>query len=149
MNDDSALGIAQKQLQWYKANKTRARLAYYGIELLAIALSSLVAIAGTLGWGAAVPAVAGSLLVALAAIRTLFQRRESWIAWAASEAALEHAIDFYVAKLEPYDGPDGDRQLVRRVWEVRNNETEAWKSRVSSPPPPAPAEEGVSNPDPA
>ena len=140
MTENLALGIAQDQLDWYRTHKTQARWGHYGIELLAVALSFLVAIAGILGWDPAVAAVAGSILVVLAVIRSLFQRRESWIAWAAAEAALANAIDFYVTKIEPYDGSDRDRQLVRRVWEVRSSETEAWKSRVSSPTPPTPEE---------
>jgi Protein of unknown function (DUF4231) len=140
MTENSALVIATRQLAWYGTHKTRARWSHYAGELAAVALSFLAAIAGILGWDPAVPAVAGSLLVVLALLRGLFQSRESWIAWAMAQAELQKAIDYYATKIEPYDGPDRDRQLVRRVWEVRNGETEAWKSRKSSPPTPTPEE---------
>ena len=140
MTEDSALTVARKQLDWYRTHKTRARISHYALELVALALSVVVTIAGILGSDPAVPAIAGAALVVLATLRGLFESRQSWIAWAGAEAELEKAIDYYASENEPYDGPDRDKQLVRRVWEVRTSETEAWQARKSSPPPP-PAEE--------
>lgn len=145
MSRDSAVEIAGEQLKWYRSHKTKARWGHYLLELVAVALSFLVTIAGILRWDAKVAAIAGGILVLLAGLRAEFQLRENWIGWNAAEAEVQKAMDYYGTEIEPYDGPDRDQQLVRRVWEVRMSETQAWKSRKSPPPPPTSQESSASS----
>jgi uncharacterized protein DUF4231 len=125
----SALEIASSQLQWYRRRKTRNRIGARLVELSALGISLLVAIAGALAWDSLVPAVAGAVLVLLAGIREVFNWREGWLAFVAAEAELERAIDYYHAGIPPYDGADRDERLIRRTWEVRTTETSEWRSR--------------------
>lgn len=145
MEPRSALEIASRQLHWYRTRKTRNRIGARLVELCALGISLLVAIAGALAWDSLVPAVAGAVLVLLAGVREVFNWREGWLAFVAAEAELERAIDFYHARIPPYDGGDRDQQLIRRTWEVRMTETSEWRSRqvARTPEPDAPGRDAV------
>jgi Protein of unknown function (DUF4231) len=131
MAENSALDIAKKERDWYRVHKTSARLSHYGLELAALALSFLVTLAGILEWNLAGPAVAGAAVAVIAGLRGLFGSQESWIAFAAAEADVDRAIDYYNMNDAPYVGPDRDKRLVRQVHQIRSSETTAWKSRKS------------------
>jgi Protein of unknown function (DUF4231) len=147
--DADPASVAQAEairlFNWYARNLKRSRYRFQISELILLAASAAVPVAGILTPGDARPAaIIGAGVVVLTGLRSVFHFYDNWtrFGWACSVIRTE--LRLYAAAVAPYDDPETrDGILLRKINSTELTETSQW---MTLPGPGAPQSPGSPGP---
>jgi hypothetical protein len=125
---------AERVFRWYAHNARASRYRFQISEMILLAASAAVPVAGLLTPGDARPAaIIGAAVVVLTGFRSVFHFYDNWTRFAGTCAVIKAELRFYEASVEPYDVPaTRDEILLRKINSAELTETGRWMT----PPPP-------------
>jgi hypothetical protein len=119
---------AERVFRWYARNARRSRYRFQISEMILLAASAAVPVAGILTPGDARPAaIIGAAVVVLTGFRSVFHFYDNWTRLAATCAAIKAELRLYEASVAPYDNPvTRDEILLRKINSAELTETGKW-----------------------
>lgn len=130
--------FCEKNIRWYKTNKTQSGRAYAILQTAALLLSGVTPI--LILWGS-LPKPLQALPAAVATVATgllgTFRFRDNQARWAISEETLGHELFNFKNRIGPAYGLDVDPeialvQFVKTVEDLVINETADWRRLTSA-----------------
>jgi hypothetical protein len=125
---------AERVFRWYAHNARASRYRFQISEMILLAASAAVPVAGLLTPGDARPAaIIGAAVVVLTGFRSVFHFYDNWTRFAGTCAVIKAELRLYEAAVEPYDVPaTRDEILLRKINSAELTETGRW---MTLPPP--------------
>jgi hypothetical protein len=119
---------AERVFDWYARNTKASRYRFQISELILLAASAAVPVAGLLTPDDARPAaIIGAAVVVLTGFRSVFHYYDNWTRFAATCAAIKAELRLYEASVDPYDDPaTRDEILLRKINSTELTETTKW-----------------------
>jgi len=125
---------AERVFGYYVRNAKASRLRFQISEMILLAATATVPVAGILTPGDARPAaIIGAAVVVLTGLRSVFHFYDNWTRFAGTCALLSAELRLYEASVAPYDVPaTRDEILLRKINSAELAETVQW---MKLPPP--------------
>ncbi len=125
---------AERVFRWYARNARASRYRFQISEMILLAASAAVPVAGLLTPGDARPAaIIGAAVVVLTGFRSVFHFYDNWTRLAGTCAVIKAELRLYEASVEPYEVPaTRDEILLRKINSAELTETGRW---MTLPPP--------------
>jgi hypothetical protein len=119
---------AERVFRWYAKNARASRYRFQISEMILLAASATVPVAGILTPDDARPAaIIGAAVVVLTGFRSVFHFYDNWTRFAGSCALINAELRLYEAGVEPYDIPaTRDETLLRKINSAELTETARW-----------------------
>ena len=135
---------AVRLFKWYASHLKRSRFSFQASELILLAASAAVPVAGIMTPGDARPAaIIGAGVVVLTGLRSVFHfyDNSTRFGWACSVIRTE--LRLYAAAVAPYDDPQTrDGILLRKINSTELTETSQWMTMPGPSAPQAPDSAG-------
>jgi hypothetical protein len=128
-----ALAEAERVFRWYARNARGSRYRFQISEMILLAASAAVPVAGILTPDDARPAaIIGAAVVVLTGFRSVFHFYDNWTRLAGTCAAIKAELRLYAASVEPYEDPaTRDEVLLRKINSTELTETGKWMTLPS------------------
>jgi hypothetical protein len=119
---------AERVFAWYARNARGSRYRFQISEMILLAASAAVPVAGILTPGDARPAaIIGAVVVVLTGFRSVFHFYDNWTRLAGTCAVIKAELRLYEASVDPYDDPvTRDEILLRKVNSAELTEAGKW-----------------------
>jgi Protein of unknown function (DUF4231)/EXPERA (EXPanded EBP superfamily) len=119
---------AERVFDWYARNARSSRFRFQFSEIILLAASAAVPVAGILMPNNARPAaIIGAAVVVLIGFRSVFHFYDNWTRLTGTCAAIKAELRLYEASVEPYDNPvTRDEILLRKINSTELAETAKW-----------------------
>jgi hypothetical protein len=125
---------AERIFRWYARSARASRYRFQISEMILLAASATVPVAGILTPDDARPAaIIGAAVVVLTGFRSVFHFYDNWTRFAGTCAVINAELRLYEASVGPYDDPAlRDEILLRKINSAELTETARW---MKLPPP--------------
>jgi hypothetical protein len=125
---------AERVFRWYVRNAKASRFRFRISEMILLAATATVPVAGILAPGDARPAaIIGAAVLVLTGFRSLFHFHDNWTRFSGTCALINAELRLYEAAVAPYDVPaTRDEILLRKINSAELTETARW---MELPPP--------------
>jgi hypothetical protein len=119
---------AERVFHWYARNARASRYRFQISEMILLAASAAVPVAGILTPDDARPAaIIGAAVVVLTGFRSVFHFYDNWTRLAGTCAAIKAELRLYEASVDPYEDPGTrDEILLRKINSAELTETGKW-----------------------
>lgn len=119
---------AQRVFQWYARQARKSRYRFQISEMILLAASAAVPVAGIMTPGDARPAaIIGAGVVVLTGFRSVFHFYDNWNRFAGACGAIKAELRLYEASVSPYDDSYArDEILLRKINSTELTETAQW-----------------------
>ena len=119
---------ARRVFLWYARNAKQSRYRFQVSEMILLAASAAVPVAGILTPGDARPAaIIGAAVVVLTGFRSVFHWYGNWTRFASACSAIKAELRLYEASVAPYDdAATRDEILLRKINSTELTETAQW-----------------------
>ena len=131
---------AERVFNWYARNARGSRYRFQISEMILLAASAAVPVAGILTPGDARPAaIIGAAVVVLTGFRSVFHFYDNWTRLAGTCAAIKAELRLYEAWVDPYDDPaTRDEILLRKINSAELADAAKWMTLPAPRPGAAP-----------
>lgn len=131
-----AMQIAGGSYDWYRQAAIKSRFYHRSTAIAIQVIAAAIPVAAVVAPGnPVIPAILGSAIVVLGALRSTFDWQENYIRFSCAREAVEAERRLYTSHSAPYDDPAvRDRLLIAAVTRIEQEEMSAWTQIAAEPP---------------
>jgi hypothetical protein len=129
---DECLAVTASIRSKADKHKRRARTATLSMTAATAAIPVFIGLSTDWFWGRVIPSVLAALTAVGAALVGLEKPHERWMLYRRYQRDLEAAELQYRFELQPFDGPDRDKQLAQYVADLQLELHRAWEVLIPS-----------------
>lgn len=122
------------QIKWYSDKSSKAQQRYKCVQIIELALASLIPLlSGFIGqaWWLAVPVgLFGAIIAVLEGVSKIYKFHENWIEYRATSELLKYEKNLFESGSHPYNENEEtiENVFVRRVEMIISAENNKWKA---------------------
>ena len=120
----------EDQILWYDQKSMHAQWWFKKLRFLEIVAAGSIPLFAGFGkgqpWTVFIVGILGAFVAIVAAVLSLYQFQENWIAYRTTCESLKHEKYLFVTKAEPYHEDDAFDLFVQRVEGLISRENSSW-----------------------